>query len=541
MFSLNQIRTPKFLYCLRNYRVKNQILVIQLLIFTVIIAFLTIALVINRVIIESVIEKVSFQLLQNINQKALFKQSAYLEYQTFLTFNFGFSLLNKINNQNLYLLKQQHILLSNTPFSCVDYNVRQSQPFEYYLPQFCYYYANQVDFALIPKTEIDQHLIILIQMLNQQFLLISYSELEPTIYLTQQGEGQFFAIIPQKMRYPKYRPKERQWYKDHIASLNSSNQPEVVSEIYRNYETQEFEFTLTVSLTDAQLQFDGVIALDSNFQVIKPKINYDQLNIYLVDLAGRILISNVYPSVNFVQEMKFFNDTSITGFDNQDWIEVLKQILYQNGESNCQFAYKNFCRHNKMFGQDLFIRGFGIHNRFYQIVFVDYKFMQENDNDTQELKSELLSQATAQLIYYVIYNISGILLCWIVMHFFLKPYYELTRLFQQTTQTKFNQKYEIALKKVKIFKQNNLIQTGLDNLCNKLSEIRSRKSRECHYMENYKYPKNLAKHAYKFRLYIKLFPKKSQIQQLTRSIKLIYDEILQILAGNTDEFYSKLI
>jgi len=39
------------------------------------------------------------------------------------------------------------------------------------------------------------------------------------------------------MRYPKYRPKERQWYKDHIAVLNNSNQPEVVSEIYRNYET----------------------------------------------------------------------------------------------------------------------------------------------------------------------------------------------------------------------------------------------------------------------------------------------------------------
>ncbi|CAD8113620.1 unnamed protein product [Paramecium primaurelia] len=541
MFSLNQIRTPKFLNCLRNYRVKNQILVIQLLIFTVIIAFLTIALVINRVIIESVIEKVSLQLLQNINQKALYKQSTYLEYQTFLTFNFGFSLLNKINSQNLYLLKQQNIMLDNTPFSCIDYNVRQKQPLQYYLPEFCYYYANNIDYALIPKTEIDQHLIILIQMLNQQLLLISYSELEPTIYLTQQGDGQFFAIIPQKMRYPKYRPKERQWYKDHIAVLNSTNQPEVVSEIYRNYETQEFEFTLTVSLTNTQLEFDGVIALDSNFQVIKPKINYDQLNIYLVDLAGRILISNVYPQVNFVQEMKFFNDTSITGFDNKDWIEVLNQILYQNGQSNCQFVYKSFCRYNKLFGQDLFIRGFGIHNRFYQIVFVDYKFMEENDNDTQELKSELLSQATHQLIYYVIYNISGILLCWIIMHFSLKPYYQLTRLFQQTTQTKFNQKYEIALKKVKIFKQNNLIQTGLDNLCNKLSEIRSRKSRECHYMENYKYPKNLAKHANKFRLYIKQFPKKSQIQQLQRTIKLIYDEILSILAVNYNEFYYKLI
>lgn len=60
MFSYNKIRTPRFLYCLRNYRVKNQILVIQLLIFTVIIALLTIALLVNRVIIESVIEKVSF-------------------------------------------------------------------------------------------------------------------------------------------------------------------------------------------------------------------------------------------------------------------------------------------------------------------------------------------------------------------------------------------------------------------------------------------------------------------------------------------------
>ncbi|CAK78302.1 unnamed protein product (macronuclear) [Paramecium tetraurelia] len=507
MFSLNQIRTPKFLYCLRNYRVKNQILVIQLLIFTVIIAFLTIALVINRVIIESVIEKVSLQLLQNINQKALHKQSTYLEYQTFLTFNFGFGLLNKINNENLYLLKQQNIMLGNTPFSCVDYNVRDIQPFQYYLPQLCYYYANHIDFALIPKTEIDQHLIVLIQMLNQQLLLIGYSELEPTIYLTQQGDGQFFAIIPQKMRYPMYRPKERQWYKDHIAALNNSNQPEVISEIYRNYETQEFEFTLTVSLTDSELEFDGVIALDSNFQVIKPKINYDQLNIYLVDLDGRILISNVYPNINFVQELKFFNDTSITGFDNEDWNEVLNQILNQKGQSNCQFDYKNFCRYNKLFEQDLFIRGFGIHNRFYQIVFVDYKFMEQNDNDTQQLKSELLSQATAQLFYYSIYNISGILLCWIIMHFFLKPYYELTRLFQQTTQTKFNQKYEIALRKVKLFKQNNLIQTGLDNLCNTLSKIRSKKSRECHYLENYKYPKNLAKNAYKFRYYIKQFPK----------------------------------
>ncbi|CAD8125970.1 unnamed protein product [Paramecium sonneborni] len=541
MFSLNQIRTPKFLKCLRNYRVKNQILVIQLLIFSVIIGFLTIALVINRVIIESVIEKVSLQLLQNINQKALFKQSTYLEYQTFLTFNFGFSLLNKINNENLYLLKQQNISLNNTPFSCVDYNGREKQDFEYYIPQFCYYYANQIDYAQIPKTKIDQHLIVLIQMLNEQLLLIGYSELEPTIYLTQQGEGQFFSIIPQKMRYPQYRPKQRQWYQDHIATLNSSDQSEVVSEIYRNYETQEFEFTLTVSLTNEQLEFDGVIALDSNFQVIKPKINYDQLNIYLVDLAGRILISNVYPTVNFVQEMKYFNDTSITGFDNEDWDQILKQIHQQNGQSNCQFEYKNFCRHNKLFGQDLFIRGFGIHNRFYQIVFVDYKFMEQNDNDTQELKSELLGQATAQLIYYIIYNISGILFCWIIMHFFLKPYYQLTKLFQQTTQTKFNQKYEIALKKVKIFKQNNLIQTGLDNLCNKLSEIRSRKSRECHYMENYKYPKNLAKNAYKFRQYIKQFPKKSQIAYLQESINTIYQEILETLAVNNDEFYYKLI
>ncbi|CAD8127769.1 unnamed protein product [Paramecium sonneborni] len=541
MFSLNQIRTPKFLLCLRKYRVKNQILVIQLLIFTVIITFLTIAQVINRVIIESVIEKVSLQMIQNINQKALYKQSTYLEYQTFLTFNFGFSLLNKINNENLYLLQQQNKLLGNMPFSCVDYNEREQQPFQYYLPQFCYYYANQIDFAQIPKTEIDQHLIILIQMLNEQLLLIGYKELEPTIYLTQKGEGQFFAIIPQKMRYPMYRPKQRQWYKDHIGTLNSNNQSEVVSEIYRNYETQEFEFTLTVSLTNSQLEFEGVIALDSNFQVIKPKINYDQLNIYLVDLAGRILISNVYPDVNFVQEMKFFNDTSITGFDNQDWKEVLKQILYQNGESNCQFVYKNFCRYNKLFGQDLFIRGFGIHNRFYQIVFVDYKFMEQNDNDTEELKSELLSEATNQLIYYIIYNISFILLCWIIMHFSLKPYQELTKLFQQTTQTKFDQKYEIALKKVKIFKQNNLIQVGLDNLCNKLSEIRSRKSRECHYMENYKYPKNLSKNAYKFRHYIKQFPKKSQIIYLQESINTIYQEILEILAFNNDEFYYKLI
>ncbi|CAD8114414.1 unnamed protein product [Paramecium primaurelia] len=541
MFSLNQIRTPKFLYCLRNYRVKNQILVIQLLIFTLIIAFLTIALVINRVIIESVIEKVSLQLLQNINQKALHKQSTYLEYQTYLTFNFGFSLLNKINNENLFLLKQQNITLGNMPLSCVDYNIRERQPFQYYLPQFCYYYANHIDFEQIPKTQIDQHLIVLIQMLNEQLLLIGNSELEPTIYLTQQGDGQFFAIIPQKMRYPMYRPKERQWYKDHTAALNDSKQPEVISEIYRNFETQEFEFTLTVSLTNSQLEFDGVIALDSNFQVIKPKINYDQLNIYLVDLAGRILISNVYPKINFVQEMKFFNETSITGFDNEDWNEILKQILYQSGESNCQYTYKNFCRYNKLYGQDLFIRGFGIHNRFYQIVFVDYKFMEQNDYDTQQLKSELLSQATAQLIYYIIYNISGILLCWIIMHFFLRPYYELTRLFQQTTQTKFNQKYEIALRKVKIFKQNNLIQTGLDNLCNTLSKIRSKKSRECHYMENYKYPKNLAKNAYKFRFYIKQFPKKSQIQQLERSINTIYEEILETLAVNNDEFYFKLM
>lgn len=49
----------------------------------------------------------------------------------------------------------------------------------------------------------------------------------------------------------------------------------MVSEIYRNYETQEFEFTLTVTLADLNLDFDGVIALDSNFEIIKPKLRYD--------------------------------------------------------------------------------------------------------------------------------------------------------------------------------------------------------------------------------------------------------------------------
>ncbi|KAM3131730.1 hypothetical protein pb186bvf_016126 [Paramecium bursaria] len=143
-----------------------------------------------------------------------------------------------------------------------------------------------------------------------------YASIDPAQYYVQYSGLNLTGFIPQS----------RIWYKSHIQLIKTKKLLIQYSEPYFAQNNQIY-ISQTTNLTYLNRSLAGVIATPINFRSL-PQLNCENCYVYLVNVSGYVVLGDFYK--NNVSVIYHLNQTQVTGFSNQDWVDIQKASLNQS-------------------------------------------------------------------------------------------------------------------------------------------------------------------------------------------------------------------
>ncbi|CAK56804.1 unnamed protein product (macronuclear) [Paramecium tetraurelia] len=355
--------------CIRKMKMQTQTFILQSFIFVLVFLIVISSQMINKFMMDDIIEKLTKEIEIKTNLKQINIQSQFIKYQAHHPLEYGFKFLqsfNKLNQLTLIDQKTSINLLLGCPKDEKSLNIYEK------IPQFCYILTKSN--TITSDKILINHIVGYQALLNSLFLPISLSDFQKTLFFTFLSDEEYFAILPSKIIPAVYLPSERPWYQEQIQKVENTQQNDTISisSIYQNFETQKYEFTITKGLTDQEQNLCGIFGIDQTLEHYKELLLYDDLNVILVDLEGRMLLSNlmIKQDIDLSKEKKYIYDSDATGFDENDWNQIVNEAQKQ-GQGNIECGdngVKQFCRYNTFFKQDLIIIVINISSQFYLLV-----------------------------------------------------------------------------------------------------------------------------------------------------------------------------
>ncbi|CAD8077550.1 unnamed protein product [Paramecium primaurelia] len=520
--------------CIRNMKMQTQTFILQSFIFVLVFLIVMSSQMINKFMMDDIIEKLTKEIEIKTNLKQINIQSQFIKYQAHHPLEYGFKFLECFNKLNQLTLIDQttsiHLLIE-CPKDEESFNIYQK------MPQFCYKLTKSN--TITSDKILINHIIGYQALLNSLFLPISLSDFQKTMFFTFISDEEYFAILPPKMIPTIYLPSARPWYQEQIQKVEQTQQNDVItiSSIYQNFETQKYEFTITKGLTDKEQNLNGIFGIDQTLEHYKELLLYDDLNIILVDLEGRMLLSNliIEQNIDLSKDKKYIYESDTTGFDENDWKQIVNEANQQGqGIIECNDnGVKQFCRYNTFFKQDLIIIVINISSQFYLLVFQSLAHITTNVTKAKELQDQIMSEITQFLYYCVIVAVILLLLSIIIIPIFFRPLRNIQNMINTQMISKFTIHYDYLFYSNR--KKNKLafFQESFNVFKQKLLDFTQSKSQDCYIIENFKYPRQQQMIVSELTSFIKFQIDKDKIKnlpnqnnQVVQSPKLFCDTFL---------------
>ncbi|CAD8175016.1 unnamed protein product [Paramecium pentaurelia] len=526
--------------CIRNMKMQTQTFILQSSIFVLVFLIIITSQMINKNMMDDIIQRITKEIEIKTNLKQINIQSQFIKYQAHYPLEQGFKFLESFNRLNQMILKDQQTSI-NKLLDCKQ--VEESFNFFSKMPLFCYKFTKT---NIITSDEsLINHIIGYQALLNSIFLPISISQFQKTMFFTFISDEEYFAILPPKIVPDIYLPSQRPWYLEQIQSIQQTKQNDVIviSSIYQDFETQKYEFTLTKGITDQEQHFRGIFGIDQTLEHYKELLLYKDLNIILVDLKGRMLLSNlmIEQEIDLSKEKKYIYEIGTTGFDENDWKQIVNEANQQGqGTIECSDKdIKQFCRYNTFFKQDLIIIVINISSQFYLLVFQSLAHITTDVTRAQELQDEIMSEITQFLYYCIIVAVILLLLSIIIIPIFFRPLKNIQTMIKTQMVQKFTIHYDHLFFSNR--KKNKLafFEESFNVFKQKLLDFTQSKSQDCYIIENFKYPRQQQIIISELTSFIKFQTFKDKIEnlpnqnnQIVQSPKLFCDTFLNYSQDN---------
>ncbi|CAD8052733.1 unnamed protein product [Paramecium primaurelia] len=337
---LNKLKQQNFWYINNNLRIKNQILLIQIVSSILVFILLASSILVGQLIVKKTIEesseKIFFkQTLQQLNSVWIHK--ANLQY-----------LINSASQQ-IQIVKSLNKFIQKTNYSTVIPYQCLNQPNTN--DSFCY--SSSFCFGLFGddfnQTHIDQlkYVFAVTSTLTQFRTAIENSQ---ALYFSHANQAQFYTISQGFYFNSGFMPHSRPWYLYHLnQTKNVSNNLDII--VYGNpYEifSGGIRIAMTSTLININNTFEGIIARDIDFnQTSAFKLVDSETTLIVINCQGKIIYSKLYDQLQ--QSIYSIFDEIYTGFNITDFEQIMNYHNNKNYSNSCNMILEQnnvLCRYN---------------------------------------------------------------------------------------------------------------------------------------------------------------------------------------------------
>ncbi|CAK82002.1 unnamed protein product (macronuclear) [Paramecium tetraurelia] len=413
---LNKLKQQHFWYINKNWRIKNQILIIQIVSSIFVFILLASSIIISQLIIQKSIEESSEkifvkQTLQQLNSVWLHKNNLQQLIRS------ASQQIQIVQSFNQFIEKTS--ILTMMPLQCLNQpNTNDS-----------YCYSSSYCFGLFGDWFNQTHLDQLSQVFAVTSLLTQFRiavDNTQALYFSHANQAQFYTINQGFYFNQGFKPHLRPWYLYHLnytlSVLNNSNLI-VYGKPYEIF-TGGIRIPMTSNLLNIDQGFEGVIAKDIDFnQTSAFKLLDQETTLIIINCYGQVIYSRLYDQLN--QSLYSIFDEIYTGFNETDFQQIMNYHNHKNFSNSCNLILEQdnvLCRYNSKLDDFCIIQTAQIANTPYILVlFQDSKNIKMTQEEQYSLINNEQSKITQQnIIMYLLLTLFVLLIAQLMSSIMLK-------------------------------------------------------------------------------------------------------------------------
>ncbi|CAD8049242.1 unnamed protein product [Paramecium primaurelia] len=337
---LNKLKQQHFWYINKNWRIKNQILIIQIVSSIFVFLLLAASIIISQLIVQKTIEESSEkifvkQTLQQLNSVWLHKNN--LQYLIY-TASQQIKIVQQLNK-----FTEKTGITTMVPQQCLNKpNTNDS-----------YCYSSSYCFGLFGDRFNQTHLDQLGQVFAVTSLLTQFRNAidnAQALYFSHANQAQFYTINQGFYFNSGFKPHQRPWYLYHVnytQNIINNNYLIVYGKPYEIF-SGGIRIAMTSNLLNRNNGFEGVIAKDIDFnQSSAFKIVDSETTLMVINRQGQVIYSRLYDQLN--QSFYSIFDEIYTGFNEIDFQQIMNYHNHKNFSNSCYMILEQdnvLCRYN---------------------------------------------------------------------------------------------------------------------------------------------------------------------------------------------------
>ncbi|CAK76098.1 unnamed protein product (macronuclear) [Paramecium tetraurelia] len=419
----------------------------------------------------------------------------------------------KQSMERMFQFTQRQIYSTRRIYKYFDYLEHNSQEDQYFenphmclnnkteVDSFCFKFSTTCGIFGVPMNnqlaQEAESITALTFILTSFRIALDHTNSAPLYYFLD-NESLFYCITTGIPFPTSFLPNKRPYYiefKQKISNDSSSDNFYFASPY--QVVSGKIRIPMMISLVDYKDKIVGMVAKDIDFGYASVASNSNEnTTLYVIDDQGKIFYSLLYNQVNL--SVYYFNDSDITGFNTNDFIQIMNNhngLPFQNNCKNQQ-STEILCRYNTKVKDNLIIKSTQLADSpLILIVLIETNTVQQQSEEHFNLQKELQQKAVQNMMIIIaLMPIAIILISQTIIHLVLKQLNILINLVKQNVYQNKREYYFSFLKKDSLFQSDSV--SALIIASTKLSNciIGAYKTEECIKQETIKYPKFLRSH-----------------------------------------------
>ncbi|CAD8119393.1 unnamed protein product [Paramecium sonneborni] len=508
MLKNNQHKKLPLQRYLSRFRICTLILFLNILIIALIIPIILGVYEINTMLVYQYFEQSAILAFINQNNRSLNSIMSSQVSQLWHMMNRTEKTLNSL--QKMYLLDQHYNLtINNNPEMCHT-QFEENDQFEYRYNGYCVniYDTEFVEFQKLPEYDYFKRDYKFVSLLNENIMQMDPTQLflPDNIYFSK-IEREFTAWWPQWNRILGYHPPERTWYIQHLQNYkNNPNKNCFKSDMYQFFaDYPVMAMTTTCNLKDENNNLIAILASDQ--QLLDKYYKHPRLNVMIVNFDGLLVISTMQSQlIANSTELGYFYEQNVTGFNKEDWDQIVHYVQERSFLSNCQY-FPNIsdlmCRYNSLLEQDVIFQVQNLTNpNFVYILFYNLTDEIQDLVDQQDIIQEIINESYFNIVVLLLISLTIIIIQLIFVQIIFLPLKNLIKhsrayLKSNSHRLLFRQK-EFYLYNFYIdgYTSNNILlglKLAYKQIYHRICKQNFKKCNQCQIIQKFQYPSNLEK------------------------------------------------
>ncbi|CAK59608.1 unnamed protein product (macronuclear) [Paramecium tetraurelia] len=409
--------------------------------------------------------------------------------------------------QKLYLLDQHYNFSINVNPEMCHTQFDDEDSFDYRYDGYCIniYDIEFEEFQQLPEQDYFSRDYNFVSLMNECIMPMDPTQifLPDNIYFSK-VEREFTAWWPQWNRIRDYHPSKRTWFIQHLQNHEQHpNQTCFKSDMYQFFaDYPVMAITTTCSLKDENNKLIAILASDQ--ELLDKYYKHPRLNVMIVNVDGMLVISTMESQlIANSAELGYFYEQNVTGFNNEDWDQIVKYVQNHSYQSNCQYfpiPDDLLCRYNSLLKQDVIFQVQNLTNpNFLYILFFNLTDEIQWLVDQQEIIQEINIQSYYNILFLVSIALLIITIQLVCIQIIFLPLNDLIKhsrayLKSNSHRLLFRQK-EFYLYNFYIdgYASNNILlglKLAYKQIYHRISKQKFKKCDQCQIIQKFQYPSN---------------------------------------------------